>query len=130
MRLLTTLLLLLLSTFFCYLQAQEQERAADRPVYETTRLEGDAPTIDGKLDDPAWNLVEWGTNFHQRQPDDSAPVTQETAFKILYDNRFLYVAWRAYDTDPSKIEARMGRRDDFPGDWVEINFDSFNDKRT
>lgn len=24
----------------------------------------------------------------------------------------------------------MGRRDDFPGDWVEINFDSFNGKRT
>jgi len=57
-------------------------------------------------------------------------VTQETAFKILYDDRYLYVAWRAFDTDPEKIESRLGRRDDFPGDWVEINFDSFNDKRT
>lgn len=101
-----------------------------RPEYTTQRIERDAPVIDGSLDDAAWSQVEWGTDFHQRQPDDSAPVSQQTAFKILYDNRFIYVAWRAFDTDPDKIEARLGRRDDFPGDWVEINFDSFNDKRT
>ncbi|MBC6994985.1 DUF5916 domain-containing protein [Neolewinella lacunae] len=104
--------------------------AQDRPVYETKRLEGEAPAIDGKLDDAAWEQVAWGSNFYQRQPDDAAPISQETAFKILYDQRFLYVAWRAFDTEPEKIEARFGRRDDFPGDWVEINFDSFNDKRT
>lgn len=104
--------------------------ADNRPEYTTTRITGTAPTIDGVIDDAAWDAVEWGTNFHQRQPDDAAPVSQETAFKILYDDRFLYVAWRAYDTEPERVEARMGRRDDFPGDWVEINFDSFNDKRT
>lgn len=104
--------------------------AQDRPEYTTTRIVGAAPVIDGVLDDEAWNTVPWGTDFNQRQPDDSAPVSQETAFKILYDDRFIYVAWRAFDTEPELIEARMGRRDDFPGDWVEINFDSFNDKRT
>lgn len=104
--------------------------AQDRPEYTTARITGDAPTIDGVIDDEAWNAVEWGAKFSQRQPDDSAPVSQETAFKILYDDRFIYVAWRAFDTEPELIEARMGRRDDFPGDWVEINFDSFNDKRT
>jgi len=121
-----SLSLLLLQAFFSFaLTAQDAH-----PEYTTQRIQGDAPTIDGDLDDPAWQQVEWGTDFHQRQPDDSAPVTQETAFKILYDERYLYVAWRAYDTDPDRIEARLGRRDDFPGDWVEINFDSFNDKRT
>ncbi len=49
---------------------------------------------------------------------------------IRYDARYLYVAWRAFDNEPELIEARLGRRDEFPGDWVEINFDSFNDKRT
>ncbi len=120
---LTTLLLQLL--FFNGLRAQ-----TGPPEYITQRIEGTAPAIDGKLDDPVWDQVEWGTDFFQRQPDDAAPVSQQTAFKILYDNRYLYVAWRAYDTDPDKIEERLGRRDDFPGDWVEINFDSFNDKRT
>ncbi|MEO0732443.1 MAG: hypothetical protein AAFZ52_06385, partial [Bacteroidota bacterium] len=62
MRLLTT------SFFVCALLSLNAQD--DRPVYETTRIEGPAPTIDGKLDDPAWDLVEWGTNFYQRQPDD------------------------------------------------------------
>lgn len=104
--------------------------AQSPPEYTTTRIEGEPPTIDGVIDDAAWEAVEWGTDFHQRQPDDSAPPSHQTAFKILYDDRFIYVAWRAHDDEPEKIEARMGRRDDFPGDWVEINFDSFNDKRT
>lgn len=101
-----------------------------RPVYETRRLTGTPPVVDGVLDDVVWEQVEWSQGFHQRQPSDIAPATEQTIFKILYDNRYLYVAWRAYDTEPDKVEARLGRRDDFPGDWVEINFDSFNDKRT
>lgn len=120
----------LIALFALTFSLSAQEATEPRPEYTTQRLEGEPPVIDGKLDDPVWEQVAWGTDFHQREPDDSAPVTQETAFKILYDNRYIYVAWRAYDTSPDKIEARMGRRDQFPGDWVEINFDSFNDKRT
>jgi hypothetical protein len=110
--------------------AEQVDVVVGPPEYTTQRITGDAPTIDGTLNDPAWDQVEWGSDFFQRQPSDIEPVTQETAFKILYDDRYLYVAWRAYDTNPELIEARLGRRDDFPGDWVEINFDSFNDKRT
>jgi hypothetical protein len=125
-----TIPLLLMQCLLCFgLQAQSRD-VQDRPEYETSRIIGDAPIIDGNLDDEAWNQVEWGGDFYQRQPSDELPVSQETAFKVLYDNRFIYVAWRASDTEANLIEARMGRRDDFPGDWVEINFDSFNDKRT
>ena len=123
MRLILTTLLALAGVTTVFAQST-------KPEYTTQRISGEAPKIDGLLDDAAWEGVEWGGDFHQRQPDDSAPVSQETAFKILYDDRFLYVAWRAFDTDADKIEARLGRRDEFPGDWVEINFDSFNDKRT
>lgn len=123
--------LLLLS---CFLTAQESPGVAPddapRPEYVTKRIEGDAPTVDGKLIDAAWDQVPWSTGFYQREPDDAAPASQQTKFKILYDNRFIYVAWRCYDDNPGEIEARMSRRDGFPGDWVEINFDSFNDKRT
>jgi hypothetical protein len=117
---------LLLFLFSLSLIAQEEQR----PEYTTKRLEGNPPIIDGKIDEAVWDQVPWAGNFYQRQPDDSAPVSQETQFKIIYDNRHLYVAWRAFDDDPKRIEARLSRRDDFPGDWVEINFDSFNDKRT
>ena len=101
-----------------------------KKTYTTVRINGLAPTIDGKLDDDAWNQVEWGGDFIQFMPEEKAAPSQQTAFKILYDDKNLYVGIRAYDTDPHKIVKRVGRRDEFDGDWVEINIDSYNDKRT
>lgn len=99
--------------------------------YTTARIEGEAPRIDGKFDDPAWNQVEWGGgNFIQRMPDAGKPASVVTKFKILYDAKNLYIAFKCYDPEPSKIVSRMSRRDGFEGDWVEINIDSYNDKRT
>ena len=60
----------------------------------------------------------------------NTPPSQQTKFKILYDASFLYVAFRCYDTEPHKIEQRLSRRDGFSGDWVELNIDSYYDKRT
>lgn len=110
--------------------AVAQTQKAPRPVYQTTRLQGDAPTIDGDITDSVWNQVPWADLNYQTRPDDSAPVSQQTRFRILYDEKNIYLAVRAFHDDPDQIEARLGRRDDFPGDFVEINFDSFNDKRT
>ena len=75
-------------------------------------------------------LVEWGTDFTQIQPHEGKPSSQATKFKILYDDKFLYVAYNCLDLRPDSIIKRMGRRDEFPGDWIEINIDSYHDKRT
>src|SRR5678810_53247 len=64
------------------------------------------------------------SDVYKRQP------SQQTNFKILYDEKFLYIAYRCHDLQPDSIIKRMGRRDEFPGDWVEINIDSYHDKRT
>ncbi|HKK43568.1 MAG TPA: DUF5916 domain-containing protein, partial [Bacteroidales bacterium] len=88
------------------------------------------PIIDGLMDEDCWNLVEWGGGFIQSQPEENKPPSQETAFKILYDNNNLYVFIRAFDTEPGKISRIMSRRDNFDGDMVEINIDSYFDKQT
>lgn len=75
-------------------------------------------------------MVEWTSDYVEFQPDVGTPPTEQTKMKILYDDKNLYVAFKCYQEDPSTIEKRMGRRDDFPGDWVEINLDSFGDDRT
>ncbi|MBT1703660.1 DUF5916 domain-containing protein [Chryseosolibacter indicus] len=99
--------------------------------YVTKRLEGDPPKIDGILNDAAWEQVPWGGGqFRQKLPDAGAPASVETFFKILYDDKNLYIAFRNLDPEPGKIVSRMSRRDGFEGDWVEINIDSYNDKRT
>lgn len=89
-----------------------------------------APEIDGLLNDSCWNQVEWSGNFTQTQPVENKPPTQQTAFKILYDDNNLFVFIRAYDTEPDKISKIISRRDNFDGDMVEINIDSYYDKQT
>ncbi|MFQ5674543.1 MAG: DUF5916 domain-containing protein, partial [bacterium] len=101
-----------------------------KKIYVTKRVNPHPPIIDGRLNDPIWQKVEWSGDFTQRQPDDGAKPSQETAIKILYDESNLYVGVRAYDTEPDKIVKRVTRRDRFDGDWVEINIDSYFDKRT
>ncbi|MFC1726447.1 DUF5916 domain-containing protein [candidate division KSB1 bacterium] len=101
-----------------------------KKIYRTAKVNPHPPVIDGLLNDPVWEKVEWGTDFTQRSPNDGEEPSQETAFKILYDDNNLYVFIRAHDTEPDKIATIMSRRDGFPGDMVEINIDSHFDKQT
>ncbi|MGD8396339.1 MAG: DUF5916 domain-containing protein, partial [Candidatus Eiseniibacteriota bacterium] len=88
------------------------------------------PRIDGRLDEAVWDLVPWAGDFVQRDPAEGEPPSAQTEFKILYDDHDLYVAYRAHDPEPERIARILARRDHFPGDWVEINIDSYNDDRT
>ncbi len=104
-------------------------RDAGKRIYETTRVEA-PPHIDGRLIDDAWTLGTWMGDFTQQIPRQGAAPSQPTEFKILYDDDYLYVAIRAYDDEPSRIERRGGRRDEFSGDIVGVAFDSYHDLRT
>jgi len=99
--------------------------------YVTKQLRaGEEITIDGELSDQAWDNISWDTDFTVFDPNNGETPSQSTKFKILYDQKFLYVGIRCYDSIPAKIEKRLARRDNFSGDWIEINIDSYNDKRT
>ncbi|MEO1626115.1 MAG: DUF5916 domain-containing protein, partial [Bacteroidota bacterium] len=99
-------------------------------VYHTQKITGSTPVVDGRLDDAAWQKVPWSGDFIQRQPFEGQLPSKATQFKILYDDKFLYVAYVNHDPEPDKVVRRMSRRDGFDGDWVEINIDSYLDKRT
>jgi len=105
-------------------RSQEEPR-----TYDTRRLEGTAPVVNGRLDDEAWKAVDWSSDFVQRVPTDGEPPTKQTAFKVVYDDDAIYFAFRSYD-DPDKVSSLLARRDWFPGDWVEVNIDSYFDHRT
>ncbi|MBT8282071.1 MAG: carbohydrate binding family 9 domain-containing protein [Muriicola sp.] len=111
--------------------SQERDSTIAKRIY-TTKPIGDvaAPKIDGDLNEKAWELVEWSGNFIEFRPDTGTPPTEQTLMKILYDDKNLYIAFKCFQEDPATIERRLGRRDTFPGDWVEINIDSYNDDRT
>ncbi len=102
----------------------------EKKVYLTNHINPHSPVIDGKLDDPVWDKVPWAGDFIQRNPYEGKEPSQKTAFKILYDDRNIYVAIKADDEEPEKIERRMSRRDDLEGDWAEVHLDSYFDHLT
>lgn len=99
-------------------------------IYNTVRLSTEKPVIDGVLDDACWKTGEWAGDFTQWIPNEGAKPSQPTHLKILYDDKSIYVAIRAFDSEPEKIDRKAGRRDEFTGDIVGVCFDSYHDQRT
>ena len=115
----------------CYFVADAQNDTIPVRSYTTTRISGEPPIIDGLINDAAWEQVPWGGDgFKQRDPNAGAPASVNTKFKILYDAKNLYIVFKCLDPEPDSIVRRMSRRDGFDGDFVEINIDSYFDKRT
>ncbi|MCH8836605.1 MAG: carbohydrate binding family 9 domain-containing protein [Candidatus Marinimicrobia bacterium] len=87
--------------------------------------------IDGRIDEEAWQDVIFKSNFVQRDPLEGEPATELTEFAILYDDEYLYVAIKAFDSQPAGIRSILSRRDEeTPSDWVSVSFDSYGDYRT
>jgi len=116
--------IVLFATLFIF-DAYSQQK-----TYVSRRLEGKPPVIDGLGDDAAWNGSEWGSGFLQREPFEGKEPGGQTSFKIIYDDDNIYVLIRAHDRSPDSIVRRLSRRDEFDGDWVGIQIDSYEDKQT
>jgi hypothetical protein len=93
--------------------------------------DGQAPRIDGRLDDAVWELAQAQGNFVQREPQFGSPSTERTEFKILYDARKIYFAVWLWDSDPAGIMGNEMKRDSGlrRGDQLKIVIDTFHDHR-
>jgi len=76
-----------------------------RPVYQVLRT-SQSIHVDGKLDESVWTNAPSVGPFVNN--DDGAASTLKTEAKILYDDKFLYFAFRIVDED---IWATMTKRD-------------------
>ncbi|MBI4465126.1 MAG: carbohydrate binding family 9 domain-containing protein [Acidobacteria bacterium] len=89
-------------------------------------------TIDGELNEPAWQRAQPATDFIQRDPSEGEPSSERTEVRILYDADNLYIGVYCYDRTPERITVRdIGR--DFLGyqqDVFGILLDTFNDDRS
>jgi len=111
--------------------SQEQKTKVPTKIYNTKTVgQEKVPVIDGLLDDASWNLVEWGNDFIENEPDENTAPTFQTKFKIIYDDKNLYIAIKALDSAPDSIVNRLSRRDGFAGDRINVLIDSYHDKRT
>ena len=73
-----------------------------RPTVAAVRV-GQAPDIDGHLDDDAWRLAKPAGEFLQKSPNENIPHSQRTEFRVVYNDDALYVGVWCFDTEPGRI---------------------------
>lgn len=86
--------------------------------------------LDGKVDEAFWSTLTWTGDFTQHRPTEDKPPAQRSEFAIAYDDNFIYVGFKAWDSAADSIVQRLTRRDDIDGDIFGVQFDSYNDQRT
>ena len=121
--------LLVLSGVSSVATAQTAAPAA-RSTRQLQALRIDEPiTIDGVLDEPAWSRAEVGRDFTQQDPDDGAPATEASDFRILYDNDALYFGATFQDSNPRGPIVDDLKRDfeGRNGDIIALSLDTFGD---
>jgi hypothetical protein len=85
--------------------------------------------IDGRMDEAAWLAAPLENAFTQVNPDEGKPATVHTAFRVLWDDEYLYFGAICDDTEPPT--ATLSRRDRFiEGDSVQFDLDTTLDRQT
>ncbi len=97
-------------------------------AYEAERT-SETIVIDGRIDEPAWDLALADDDFYQNDPVRGAPPDERTVLRILYDDANLYIGIVCYQAGPIII-AEL-RRDfvPFDGDLLAVSLDTFDDDR-
>ena len=86
--------------------------------------------VDGVLDEQGWADATVVPLTHEWFPGDNTEPPVRTDCLVTFDSDNLYVAFRAYDPDPSRIRAHLADRDTaFQDDTVGFLVDTFNDRR-
>ena len=123
--------ILLCSSTFLGLLASSTLRAGDSPKTVRAVRIVSPPVIDGYLNDSVWQQAEPATGFTQRDPEEGKPASEPTEIRVLYDDEALYFSCMYFESDPSKIVARLSRRDDeVESDGGSIRIDSYHDHQT
>jgi hypothetical protein len=105
--------------------------AAERPRPVATAVPRSGPvTLDGRLDEPAWQAAPPAGGFIQQRPNEGAPPTDSTEVRFLYDDEAIYIGARMFNArGASGVTSRLTRHDDIPAsDILRIDFDTYHNK--
>ena len=119
-------LLLLAGPGLSRLQGADEKRSMSAVYIET------AMVLDGRLDEPAWNLVQPASDFIQQDPVMGAPATERTEVRLLYDDDNLYIGVYCFDSaGEAGLVVNAVTRDyaAFQSDHFGVALDTFDDDR-
>jgi hypothetical protein len=89
-------------------------------------------TIDGLLDEAAWERAGPATDFIQQRPRPGEPATERTEVRFLYDDDNLYVGVFCFDSDPDRLVVNSLQKDfaTQESDGITLLIDSLHDRRS
>lgn len=119
-------LMALLAGFALPVHAQDQA-----PEVQAGVVENGAITVDGHLDEPAWQQAGVIEDLTQQSPKPGVPTPYHTKVLLLRDNHTLYIGVICDDPDVSKAASHTLVRDGNQGndDYVIFMLDTFGTKR-
>ncbi|HSG06837.1 MAG TPA: DUF5916 domain-containing protein [Longimicrobiales bacterium] len=101
------------------------------PTLNAIRVGEGVIRIDGRFTEEPWLRAPVAATFVQFQPGDGIPASERTEARVLYGDEALYVAMRAFDSEPDQITGQLTRRDqDSYSDILGVVIDSYFDRRT
>ena len=102
------------------------ELEVDTPAVEFAGI-----SVDGRLDDAAWEHAALLEGFTQFSPIEGSEATQRTEILVLVDADAIYFAVRAFEENPNGIRATLTERDSYTytDDYVRFILDTFDDQR-
>jgi hypothetical protein len=94
-----------------------------------TRISGPV-ILDGLSDEAAWQAVPV-LPMVVYQPTFGGSPTERTEVRVAYDDEYIYIAGRMYDSDPDEVRTYSLYRDGaFSDDLLSIILDTYNDHNT
>lgn len=123
------IIVFLISTAIGILEASGQTAGSSNSALKISEVVT-VPKIDGLITSDEWSTAARIEMAFQVYPGDKVPASEKTEAFIQYDKHFLYIAFHAYDSEPSAIRAPVSKRDDIDGDdYCTIFLDTYNDKQ-
>ena len=116
----------LLFLFFLSFVSEAQQEKKKVHIKRAT----DLISIDGLMDETSWQQAEVASGFYQNFPTDTLAAQATTEMRFTYDDKFLYVGAKLYNTGNTQYVIRSLRRDFLAGgsDMFAVNFDTFDDQ--
>ncbi len=87
--------------------------------------------LDGVIDEPIWQSAQKASNFHQNSPYDSLPATGRSEVMVTYDDKYIYVGAKVYNTIKNQPYITPSLKRDYRGesnDALVIELDTYNDR--
>ena len=115
----------------CVFNASAQESALADKRFRINRI-SEAPQIDGRINPAEWQGAARISDLHEVEPVEFTTPSERTVWYFAYDDKALYVAGYAYDTEPDQISAKVLRQGGNlnSDDRMVIIIDPFNNKRS